>query len=151
MRSPLTARWPASARASTVTTGGVANPFVSIVEDVLTVGGIVLSVALPWVAASIVVIAHRLAVSDRAPIIVNDAAPQDGARSPPRTNALRPYGNVYTPHRRRTRHACRRSRDTSRRASTPKKGDIVFTFYPHEARQHSAAFIKLARAGFYDG
>lgn len=31
------------------------------------------------------------------------------------------------------------------------KGDIVFTFYPHEARQHSAAFIKLARAGFYDG
>jgi cyclophilin family peptidyl-prolyl cis-trans isomerase len=32
-----------------------------------------------------------------------------------------------------------------------KKGDIVFTFYPHEARQHSAAFIKLARSGFYDG
>jgi cyclophilin family peptidyl-prolyl cis-trans isomerase/predicted GIY-YIG superfamily endonuclease len=31
------------------------------------------------------------------------------------------------------------------------KGDLVFTFYPHEARQHSAAFIKLARAGFYDG
>jgi peptidyl-prolyl cis-trans isomerase B (cyclophilin B) len=31
------------------------------------------------------------------------------------------------------------------------KGDIVFTFFPHEARQHSAAFIKLARAGFYDG
>jgi cyclophilin family peptidyl-prolyl cis-trans isomerase len=36
------------------------------------------------------------------------------------------------------------------RIRTP-KGDIVFTFYPHEARQHSAAFIKLARAGFYDG
>src|ERR1700693_6214392 len=32
-----------------------------------------------------------------------------------------------------------------------KKGDIVFRFYPHEARQHSAAFIKLARVGFYDG
>jgi len=32
-----------------------------------------------------------------------------------------------------------------------KKGDIVFRFYPHEAKQHSAAFIKLARAGFYDG
>ncbi len=32
-----------------------------------------------------------------------------------------------------------------------KKGDIVFSFYPHEARQHSAAFIKLARAGFYNG
>jgi peptidyl-prolyl cis-trans isomerase B (cyclophilin B) len=31
------------------------------------------------------------------------------------------------------------------------KGDIVFTFYPVEARQHSAAFIKLARAGFYNG
>jgi peptidyl-prolyl cis-trans isomerase B (cyclophilin B) len=34
---------------------------------------------------------------------------------------------------------------------TTKKGEIVFTFYPHEARQHSAAFIKLAREGFYDG
>jgi peptidyl-prolyl cis-trans isomerase B (cyclophilin B) len=32
-----------------------------------------------------------------------------------------------------------------------KKGDIVFSFYPNEARQHSAAFIKLAREGFYDG
>jgi cyclophilin family peptidyl-prolyl cis-trans isomerase len=31
------------------------------------------------------------------------------------------------------------------------KGDIVFTFYPKDAPQHSAAFIKLARAGFYDG
>jgi peptidyl-prolyl cis-trans isomerase B (cyclophilin B) len=34
---------------------------------------------------------------------------------------------------------------------TTKKGDIVFRFYPHDARQHCAAFIKLARAGFYDG
>ncbi|MBD5656648.1 MAG: peptidylprolyl isomerase, partial [Candidatus Eremiobacteraeota bacterium] len=34
---------------------------------------------------------------------------------------------------------------------TTKKGDIVFRFFPHDARQHSAAFIKLARAGFYDG
>jgi peptidyl-prolyl cis-trans isomerase B (cyclophilin B) len=31
------------------------------------------------------------------------------------------------------------------------KGDIVFTFYPKDAPQHSAAFIKLARAGYYDG
>jgi peptidyl-prolyl cis-trans isomerase B (cyclophilin B) len=31
------------------------------------------------------------------------------------------------------------------------KGDIVFTFYPQDAPQHSAAFIKLARAGYYDG
>jgi cyclophilin family peptidyl-prolyl cis-trans isomerase len=31
------------------------------------------------------------------------------------------------------------------------KGDIVFAFSPNEAPQHSAAFIKLARAGFYDG
>ena len=36
------------------------------------------------------------------------------------------------------------------RISTP-KGDIVFTFYPDEAPLHSAAFIKLARSGFYDG
>ncbi|MDP9111564.1 MAG: peptidylprolyl isomerase [Candidatus Eremiobacteraeota bacterium] len=32
-----------------------------------------------------------------------------------------------------------------------KKGDIVFTFFPNEAPQHSAAFMKLAKAGFYDG
>ncbi|GAC1304107.1 MAG: hypothetical protein NVSMB19_14650 [Vulcanimicrobiaceae bacterium] len=32
-----------------------------------------------------------------------------------------------------------------------KKGDIVFKFFPNEAKQHAAAFIKLARAGFYDG
>lgn len=32
-----------------------------------------------------------------------------------------------------------------------KKGDIVFKFFPHDAKQHAAAFIKLARAGFYDG
>jgi cyclophilin family peptidyl-prolyl cis-trans isomerase/predicted GIY-YIG superfamily endonuclease len=32
-----------------------------------------------------------------------------------------------------------------------KKGDIVFKFYPHDAKLHAAAFIKLARAGFYDG
>lgn len=31
------------------------------------------------------------------------------------------------------------------------KGDVVFHFYPDEAPRHSAAFIKLARAGFYDG
>ncbi len=36
------------------------------------------------------------------------------------------------------------------RIHTP-KGDLVFAFHPHEARQHSAAFMKLARAGFYDG
>ena len=36
------------------------------------------------------------------------------------------------------------------RISTP-KGDIVFSFYPNDAPLHSAAFIKLARSGFYDG
>ncbi len=34
---------------------------------------------------------------------------------------------------------------------TTAKGDIVFTFYPMEAPIHSAAFVKLAKAGFYDG
>lgn len=36
------------------------------------------------------------------------------------------------------------------RIKTP-KGDIVFRFFADDAPQHSAAFIKLARAGFYDG
>jgi peptidyl-prolyl cis-trans isomerase B (cyclophilin B) len=36
------------------------------------------------------------------------------------------------------------------RISTP-KGEIVFQFYPDDAPLHCAAFIKLARGGFYDG
>ena len=40
---------------------------------------------------------------------------------------------------------------TARARITTPKGDIVVTFYPDSAPQHSAAFIKLARAGFYDG
>lgn len=32
-----------------------------------------------------------------------------------------------------------------------KHGDIVFSFYPNDAPNHVASFIKLARAGFYDG
>lgn len=31
------------------------------------------------------------------------------------------------------------------------KGDIVFAFYPEDAPRHAASFMKLARAGFYDG
>ncbi len=30
-------------------------------------------------------------------------------------------------------------------------GDIVFSLFPDEAPLHSAAFLKLAEAGFYDG
>ncbi len=40
---------------------------------------------------------------------------------------------------------------TARARIATAKGDIVFRFYPDDAPQHSAAFIKLARAGFYDG
>src|SRR3981081_2307771 len=40
---------------------------------------------------------------------------------------------------------------TARARISTDKGDIVFTFYPDDAPLHSAAFIKLARAGFYDG
>jgi len=40
---------------------------------------------------------------------------------------------------------------TSRARIHTSKGDIVFSFYPDEAPLHAAAFIKLARAGFYDG
>lgn len=34
---------------------------------------------------------------------------------------------------------------------TTNRGDIVFTLFPDDAPMHSAAFIKLAEAGFYDG
>ena len=41
--------------------------------------------------------------------------------------------------------------ETARARISTAKGDIVFSFYAHEAPQHAAAFMKLARAGFYDG
>jgi peptidylprolyl isomerase/peptidyl-prolyl cis-trans isomerase B (cyclophilin B) len=41
--------------------------------------------------------------------------------------------------------------ETARARISTDKGDIVVRFYPHDAPQHSAAFLKLARAGFYDG
>lgn len=43
-----------------------------------------------------------------------------------------------------------RAKDSQVRIAT-NKGDIVFTFYPDDAPQHSAAFMKLAESGFYDG
>ncbi len=43
-----------------------------------------------------------------------------------------------------------KARDSQARLTT-NKGEIVFTFYPDDAPQHCAAFIKLSEAGFYDG
>lgn len=43
-----------------------------------------------------------------------------------------------------------KARTSQARIATP-KGEIVFTFYPDDAPQHCAAFIKLSEAGFYDG
>ena len=43
-----------------------------------------------------------------------------------------------------------RARTSQVRIAT-NKGDIVFTFFPDDAPMHSAAFMKLAEAGFYDG
>jgi peptidyl-prolyl cis-trans isomerase B (cyclophilin B) len=40
---------------------------------------------------------------------------------------------------------------TSRIRIVTDKGDIVFRFFPDEAPVHTAAFMKLAEAGFYDG
>jgi peptidyl-prolyl cis-trans isomerase B (cyclophilin B) len=45
---------------------------------------------------------------------------------------------------------CERAVRSQVRIATP-HGDIVFTFFPEEAPVHTAAFMKLAEAGFYDG
>ncbi len=44
----------------------------------------------------------------------------------------------------------KRARGSHVRIAT-KHGDIVFELFPDDAPQHSAAFIKLADSGFYDG
>jgi cyclophilin family peptidyl-prolyl cis-trans isomerase len=43
-----------------------------------------------------------------------------------------------------------RARESQVRIATD-KGDIVFTFFPDDAPVHTAAFMKLAEEGFYDG
>ncbi len=43
-----------------------------------------------------------------------------------------------------------RAKHSQVRISTD-KGDIVFTFFPEDAPMHTAAFMKLADAGFYNG
>ncbi len=48
-------------------------------------------------------------------------------------------------------HGLKTEAETVRARIKTAKGDIVFSFYPHEAPQHAAAFIKLSRQGFYDG
>lgn len=58
------------------------------------------------------------------------------ANSPPQADELEGY--------------LERARSSQVRISTD-KGDIVFTFFPDDAPNHSAAFIKLTDAGFYDG
>ncbi|HET9030825.1 MAG TPA: peptidylprolyl isomerase [Candidatus Aquilonibacter sp.] len=57
-------------------------------------------------------------------------------RTPPQTDELDAY--------------VERARSSQVRISTD-KGDMVFTFFPDDAPMHSAAFIKLADDGFYDG
>jgi len=44
-----------------------------------------------------------------------------------------------------------KARTSQARIETERGGDIVFAFYPDDAPQHCAAFVKLADAGFYDG
>ncbi len=58
------------------------------------------------------------------------------ARTPPQPDELPAYID--------------RARNAQVRISTD-KGDMVFTFYPDDAPMHTAAFMKLAEAGFYDG
>lgn len=43
-----------------------------------------------------------------------------------------------------------RARRSHARISTP-HGDVLFSFFPDDAPQHVAAFMKLAESGFYDG
>ena len=65
--------------ASTALTGGLANPFLSVVDDVLAIGGIVLAFLAPIVAALIVIVvvigALRLIMKRRRPPAPPPAAP----------------------------------------------------------------------------
>lgn len=71
------------------------------------------------------------------------SAPADVRNSGGKMQHLAPVGEDLTTN-------AERAKTSQARITTP-KGDIVFTFYADDAPQHSAAFVKLADAGFYDG
>ena len=57
----------------------------------------------------------------------------------------------YTPPQADERDAYLERARTSQVRIATEKGDITFTFFPDDAPGHTAAFMKLAEAGFYDG
>jgi len=85
--------------------------------------------------------AEKLRSIARGKVFSRDVREAPAVREPPLRRRRHPGGLMATKNVAPTVRA---------RIVTP-KGDIVFKFYPNEARLHSAAFIKLARAGFYDG
>jgi cyclophilin family peptidyl-prolyl cis-trans isomerase/predicted GIY-YIG superfamily endonuclease len=66
------------------------------------------------------------------------------------TSAGGEMATASTPAGEELRTLVERAKTARARIATP-RGDIVFTFYPDDAPQHCAAFIKLAESGFYDG
>ena len=75
--------------------------------------------------------------------LVDEIFLADAAAGEPMETLTAPVGDEL-------RTLIERAKRSRARITTP-KGDIVFTFYPNDAPQHSAAYIKLADAGFYDG
>ncbi|HEU5479448.1 MAG TPA: peptidylprolyl isomerase [Candidatus Tumulicola sp.] len=57
----------------------------------------------------------------------------------------------YTPPQPDELESLKEEARTSRVRIATDKGDIVVTLFPDDAPVHSAAFLKLAKAGFYDG
>jgi cyclophilin family peptidyl-prolyl cis-trans isomerase/predicted GIY-YIG superfamily endonuclease len=72
------------------------------------------------------------------PPMVNHSTPHEElvVATPPQTEELPAF--------------TQRARNSKIRIMT-KHGEIVFTLFPDDAPMHSAAFIKLAESGFYDG
>jgi hypothetical protein len=72
----------ATARAaSTATTGGLANPIVSVVEDGIAIGGIVLAWFVPFLTAGIVLAATIVGVICVRRLLVYVAAHRERARA----------------------------------------------------------------------
>jgi peptidylprolyl isomerase/peptidyl-prolyl cis-trans isomerase B (cyclophilin B) len=96
----------------------------------------------------------RLLRSEKLALLASDEAFGAAVRKPPASN---PPSNertsvaAHTPPQADELPGLLETAKSSRVRLKTNKGDIVFTLYPQDAPEHSAAFVKLAQAGFYNG
>lgn len=94
----------------------------------------------------------RLSRAEKLRVLAGDEAFGCPLHKAPSLISQREEGRMrYTPPQPDELAAYKAEADASQIRMTTEKGDIVLRLFPDDAPMHSAAFLKLAKAGFYDG